>query len=387
MFTTEGHPIILPRPSGVVSSSPPAPPRTCRAPPTSSSFFSITASRPDLFHAAYFTKLHLSQIPDSTISSSDPSDLYLSPTNSTFYPYTLPLHLIPPNATCAPLPTRDSLELLFPEGFTAPNGIATSTILSRFAPKVQRVSNGVRILSLDALRLSLVDSTDTDSLRINKVSGIRLGREEVVYISRDLIDGINDSNFDVVPDTEVLDLHLTFHAAPAAPPSVSQGNILQDLLSFLNPHAASFLAAHGKDSTIPAVIARGEGAIPISSLDAAGFYISSSTACSGPLRYTAPIVVVERGGCTFAEKIANIPDDPIVRLIVVEDFLSGTGVEGIVAPVLDGTQRNARGRRTNPVGLVMVRSGVRWREVESVAVRKRVGVRVQGREVGGLVVD
>jgi len=220
-------------------------------------------------------------------------------------------------------------------------------------------------------------------LRINKVSGIRLGREELVYISRDLIDGIKDTNFDVVPDTEVLELHLTFYAVPAAP----HGNILQDLLSFLNPAASAFLTPQSKESVVAAVISRGEGAVTISDFDAAEIYVSASTACSKPLMYTAPIIVVKRGGCTFADKIANIPDDPVVRLVVVEDFLAGTGVVGVVAPVVDGIQRNDRGRRTNLVGLVMVRSGVRWWEVERVAVRKRVGVRVQGREVSGLVVD
>jgi len=404
VFTTEGHPIIIPRSSTTTTLSsrspppPPPPPRTCARPPSSSSFFSITASRLDLFHAAHFTKLHLSPTSD-TIASDNPFDLYNSPNNSTYYPYTLPPHLISPNATCAPLPSRDALDLIFPEGFVGPSAIALSTLLSRFTPKVQRVSNGIRILSLDSLRLSL--SADDDRMRINKVAGIQLGREEVVYIDRHLIAGIKDANFDVFPYDHVLDLLLTFHSTDEQH-GQSENGLLQDWLTKLGLADLSLndLLNLSPDLTtmaetevvVPAVISQGRGALTAEDLPFGVVYVANSQACSGLLPRgagAAEVVVVQRGGCTFADKISNIPDSVMVKLVIVEDYHNDSteeGTDGMQAPVIDGVQLNAWGRsRNNKVGLVMVRGGVvEWRRVKSVAVRTRVGVRVQGRDVGGL---
>jgi hypothetical protein len=297
---------------------------------------------------------------------------------------------VPPNATCAPLPTRDSLELFFPEGFTAPHALAASTLLARFTPKVQRVSNGVRILSLDSLRLSLLANADDDILRINKVSGVQLGREEIVYIDRNLIAGITDNNFEVVADSNVLDLLLTLK-----PVVEEETGLLQEFLSkfgSLNDLLTSLDMPPVLDDNeksefvVPAVIARGVGASTVPDMRAAAVYVADDTACSGLLPRSAAVaevIVVKRGGCTFADKIANVPDSNTVKLVVVEDFESSS--EGMVAPVVDGVQLNAWGRsRANKIGLVMVRAGVEWERVKSVAVKKRVGVWVQGKEVGGL---
>lgn len=402
VFTTEGHPIIIPSLRGThrISTThagkpnPPPPPRTCLKPPTPSGFFSNTAGRGDLFHAAFFTKLHLSTTPDSTVSADSPNDLFLSPSNSTFYPYTLPMHLVPPNATCDPLPTRDAFELIFPDGFVAPN--AALTLLSRFTPRVQRVADGIRILSLDALRLSLLTSADDASMRINKVSGVTLGREEVVYVDRNVIEGIKDVNFEVVPDTNVLDLVLTAYGGGGAGTGVMQDFLTRlglgevgfaDLLGLYPTDLPAAAVPHADVITVSAVMARGDGAVKVPDLRASLVYYADSTACAGVLPRgagLAEVVVIRRGECSFGEKIANVPDEPGVRLVVVEDY---EGVEEAVAPVVDGVQMNSWGkRRRNRVGLVMVESGVRWEEVRSVGVRRRIGVWVRGREVRGVEV-
>jgi hypothetical protein len=143
---------------------------------------------------------------------------------------------------------------------------------------------------------------------------------------------------------------------------------------------------------VPAVISQGRGALTAEDLPFGVVYVANSQACSGLLPRgagAAEVVVVQRGGCTFADKISNIPDSVMVKLVIVEDYHNDSteeGTDGMQAPVIDGVQLNAWGRsRNNKVGLVMVRGGVvEWRRVKSVAVRTRVGVRVQGRDVGGL---
>lgn len=481
VFSTEGHPLILPRtpapsaaaPSAAASSaatavtSAPAsaattvveavPPRTCAVPPAATGFFSPVASRTDLFHAAVLARLHEHPPPGPS---------------SPYYPATLPPHLVPPNATCAPVPSRDALDLVFPEGYAGPGAVAVSTLLSRFAPRIQRVADGVRILSLDALRLRLTaavaapapaaaaaaaaapahahayasdggdDDVDGDSshMRISKVAGVHLGREETVYIDRALIAGIRDENFAVFARNEVVDLLLTLSpslssSSPSLSSSLSLGpddggpggepggdaGYLQDLLAKLHDLLSLDPDLHLSTTTntfttttttttavgvqmgitIQAVISHGRGAVPPVDIPAGAVYVADSQACAGILPRRAgasPVVVLRRGGCTFAEKISHVPDSPIVKLVVVEDY---PGAAAGQVPRVDGQQLNAWGRpRNNPVPLVMVPGrggdggcgggeggggrGVDWARVAEVAVRTRVGVRVMGREVRGL---
>ena len=357
VFTTEGHPIILPAvPSTGLhtnttnpgASFVPAPARTCVKPPASSGFFSNTASRADLFHAAYFTQLHLTAPPSSPAAP--------------FFPYTLPAHLVPPNATCAPLPEPAAFELHFPAGFAAPR--APRTLRARLGPRTLRVADGIRILSLDALRLSLRGAPDAPAVRVARVAGVAVARGDVVYVDRALVAGLRDANFEIVAHPARADLVL------------DDGGVVHDLLARLGLAAAL-------PARVPATAARGAGALPARDLRAASVYDARSDACVHMLDAVAEVVVVRRGGCSFAEKIANVPDTPEVRLVVVENYDGGE----MVAPVLDGAQQDARGRaRANQVALVMVERGVRWGEVRAVEVRQHMGVRIGGREVLGVEV-
>ncbi|CCX34764.1 Similar to ER degradation-enhancing alpha-mannosidase-like protein 1; acc. no. O94726 [Pyronema omphalodes CBS 100304] len=378
VFTTEGHPIIIPKPAEI--STKPLPPRTCARPPESTSFFSTTASRDDLFHAAFFTKLHQKTPNINTISSDNPLDLYVSPCNSTYYPYTLPPHLIPPNATCAPLPTRDSLDLIFPEGYLAPAASAVSTLLSRFTPKVQRVNNGLKILSLDSLRLSL--TSDDTHLRISKVAGISVGRGETVYVDRSLVAGIDDINFEVTPNLQYAEVRLLYQG-------VKTENWFRDILGLglsdtMIGDAFNLAVAEAEEKVL-ATVAQGAGALPVLDIDFGSVYVSDSTACDKLLpkaAANAEVVVVKRGGCTFSDKVSNVPDSSTVKLVVVEDYEMVASAQPVVERQMNRWGRNRRNR----VQLVMVPGGVQWNKVQRVGLRTRVKVMVQGRVVGGLEV-
>jgi hypothetical protein len=229
VFTTEGHPLVVPR-SSRQGSHPQASKdgyRTadgpqaemCPLPPPNVPFsFSATAARDDIFHAASLTRLHL--IPNiNTINSplveftKDHPSISLSdlqsPTNYTFYPWTLPPSLIPPDGFCSKIVSRMIFELQFPMQLGSQQNV-------RFGGGVHRATDGIVIKSLDGVRIGLIqdqpqhasgsDIPVLDNYRINRVSGIALGRDEKVYIARDLLGDTADPNFMLVRDLSTIDL-------------------------------------------------------------------------------------------------------------------------------------------------------------------------------------
>ena len=75
---------------------------------------------------------------------------------------------------------------------------------------------------------------------------------------------------------------------------------------------------------------------------------------------THEVLVIKRGGCTFSQKVSNIPNfyhsPSSLALVVVVD--EGTDDEGLVSPSLDETQFTPSGLpRYNPIPLVLVRAG------------------------------
>ena len=235
VFTTEGHPLVIPkrassgsrrRPNGhlgherqaVIATDKDS--NTCQAPPLSSTFgVSFTASRSDLFHAASLARLHLrprrgaGEGPILQDSPNQPgvsvSDLS-SPTNYTYYPWTLPPHLVPFNATSAPMAIRPTMDISFP---SLPGGVNLG------ANALERVRDGVFVKSIGGLRLSMVQdvpltgaggASDVEAgYRVQVINNVPLGKDEKVYISRqitfDVVDPY-DPNFTRVRDSAMLDL-------------------------------------------------------------------------------------------------------------------------------------------------------------------------------------
>ncbi|KAH8152094.1 uncharacterized protein LAJ45_04088 [Morchella importuna] len=425
VFTTEGHPLIFPKSSAPPTNKPavykPLPSSlslTCENPRRGDiSFFSPTASRPDTFHAAQFTRLHLlPKTPPLGLSPLQPSDLdihaensyFWSPTNSTFYPWTLPPHLIHPDSVCAPLPGRESFELIFPSASSsATSGDGTAGI-------VKRVVNGVMVTgSIRGIRMGLLKEPD-DTLRVTSVGGTSLGRGEAVYLEPGLVDKgtKNDANFQVAADDEFVDLIIEVDDDAEAPveaeagemeghgygygyggyefpeldsrnaPLVDKGTLgellaklgldlqISDLLALVGgestaameerqkkTHVIDPIAAASnipkppkkKHKTIPAVMATGLSAYtppdkpfapassPVSSGSAnprqlafTNIYFSPGTGCVPDplLPANAQIVFVRRGGCTFSQKVRNVPDVRAVKLLVIVDADADVGQGG-----------------------------------------------------------
>jgi len=370
VFTTEGHPLIIPKRTETKRRARRSGPLTdadaamiysgavCPVPaqPVPLSL-SSTVARKDFFHAASLTKLHM--IPLGLPSVEVPSDHPMKhpggySVNRDYYPWTLPQELVPPNGVCAKIEKRQTFDITFP---VAPNFVMGPGSL-------QRVHNGIFINTLPGIRLGLVRDGPSDEpildeqYRIYAVGNIALGRDEKVFISRDSLSNIvnpMDPNFSRIRDTIMLDLVLEMPATGEKamvekvprdgvdPPEimipdtlhlggseslmrVALDSLLQHISSVLvnqtmSPGEITSSAPQVQRLTVPAITPTGVGSAPIpdvedsslditSSLPWKSIYISDET-CNEKIPHsialTHQIIVMKRGGCSFSTKLANIP--------------------------------------------------------------------------------
>ncbi|KAJ4299522.1 hypothetical protein N0V90_004767 [Kalmusia sp. IMI 367209] len=238
VFTTEGHPLIIPkrlRPSKSVKRNDldPEPQPVigmCALPPKALPFsISATAARPDIFHAASLARLHLMptretlESPLVEFNADHPSisaaDIQ-SPSNYTYYPWTLPPELVPHNAMSSKLAVRATFDLSFPN---LPNNIQMGTL--------QRVHEGILVNSMSGVRLGMVREPETlpfqqeismdEQFRIYAISNVALGRDEKVYMSRSTIESFNptDPFFTRTRDGQMVDLVIDLPPKPTITPS------------------------------------------------------------------------------------------------------------------------------------------------------------------------
>ena len=330
VFTTEGHPLVIPR--KVAGSSRvgrgkargsaetqaarvQAP--TCPAPPPPLPLtFSNIANRHDLFHASALAHLHLVPINPSRssplleASNSSPgislADIR-SPTNYTFYPWTLPQNLIPAKGISSAIWTPVISTLTFPDlaaakeaesGQSKPAGIAGVVPLGA----LQKVLDGVLIHSLSNVRLSMVQEPKSLLLptegsgelvemevgrefRVQGIANWALGRDEKVLVSGAALEGVSpsDPHFTRIKDLEWVDLVVDV----PAPGAEYQGEDGEDtdmqnetpanrsregLLEEVEKAVAGFLSDSGIDITNPGDI-KGQSAVTKSA--------ASSTAAKG----------------------------------------------------------------------------------------------------------
>ena len=229
VFTTEGHPLVVPKrfwnstgynKSGhraeAVQRTKATNHEVCPLPPQPVPLtFSATAARGDLWHAAYLARLHLMPTIETLESplvefSTDHPSISLSdirsPSNYSYYPWTLPPEYVPRDATCDMMGTRTTFDLSFP---TLPE---QPPVLGG----LQRVAGGVLINSMSGQRFGMIKEVDRtamqdssgDYFRIYAISNIALGRDEKVFIDRDLVAGFNpvDPYFSRIRDTNVVDI-------------------------------------------------------------------------------------------------------------------------------------------------------------------------------------
>ncbi|OJJ48084.1 hypothetical protein ASPZODRAFT_62205 [Penicilliopsis zonata CBS 506.65] len=226
VFSTEGHPLIVPkrlssdrsRRSREKFSDENTSQATCQIPPLPSGLgVSSTAARPDIFHAASLARLHLmpgrggaeGALLDYAYDHPSVSlaDLQ-SPSNYTFYPWTLPPELVPSNGMSSPMTTRPTLDISFP---ALPGVVAGPGSL-------ERVREGILIKNIGGLRLSMIqdllllssfDGTTTEGFRVQVINSVPLGKDEKVYLSHEVTFEVldpTDPNFTCVRDSNIVDI-------------------------------------------------------------------------------------------------------------------------------------------------------------------------------------
>jgi hypothetical protein len=240
VFTTEGHPLLVPRsasrsmPKIPAFKAPRTPKRfsdheadTCMA---SSSALPLTgshiANRPDLFHAAALAQLHLVSANAARVPSDEQvASGISSPTNYTFYPWTLSKTLVPTNGTSSSIKTAILSTLTFPNLQSLQNDhVAKLLESSGMVPPqgaVQKLADGLLITSLSNMRLNLVqeikryfvadgDSVEVNEYRIQGIANWGLGKDERVLVTTEALNqlggDINDEHFRRVKDLEKVDL-------------------------------------------------------------------------------------------------------------------------------------------------------------------------------------
>lgn len=486
VFTTEGHPLVIPK-SGrkPVRANVSNPARdgdgnfeypivgTCPAPPRAPPFsISSTAARPDVFHAASLARLDLmprDNIVESALfdyASDHPSrslsDL-ISPSNYTFFPWTLPLELIPYNATSTPMSHRPIIDISFPN---LPN-----TILG--PGSLERVPNGVLIKSIGGLRFGMVQDIPLEDMplgsegfRIQVINNVPLGKDEKVFIPGiPTLEVLNptDPNFTQNRDSTMLDIVIDVnpeqpvkntsatHSSSSSRTTESQNPLFNEYpssskvaaaytnaasnvktaMASLMSHVSSILREEShfssddfshthssvKRISIPAITSTGLGAAPIPDIEDAAFsYVSdvqpdrplawssiyfSDETCDRRLPLSVPkthqVIVMKRGGCSFSEKLKNIPAfrpaASSLQLVIVVSYDGRDGLDSdsprdpdptpvedlesrLVRPLLDEIQVIAGGMpRYNPVSMVLVDGGKETYE----NLRRAVGLGVKWR--------
>ena len=469
VFTTEGHPLIIPQ--SARSTKHPAVKKamsealdvgmsTCPAPKPQLPFsISATANRPDIFHAANLARLHLMPTIENLDSplieySSDHPSISLSdvrsPTNYTYYPWTLPLELIPHNGTCSVMIPRPTFDITFPP---TPSSIFSSGLM-------QRVGNGIIINSMAGLRLGMIQDVplvkggngDGDLFRVQAINNMPLGKDEKVFLSKEVASiavSAADPNFARIRDPTMLEVVVDVEPSikELKVPAKEDNRTTQDIanplpeimavdgdsdaastmrlaLSFIAQQVTSMIRDQPTTpkkslprECIPGITPTGPGAAAIpdvqeaSGPDAAGapqgsllwnsIYVAGNN-CDAKLPAEVPrnhqIIVMKRGGCSFSQKLQNIPSftpsGTSLQLVIVvsfEESENGHPDRWPVRPLLDSPQFTASGLpRHNPIPMVMVGGGERVYDIlgraVALGIKRRYTVQAQGVTISNVII-
>ncbi|RYC60290.1 hypothetical protein CHU98_g5907 [Xylaria longipes] len=442
VFTTEGHPLIIPRKD---TSRHPKKARkeqsvqpyfddrftnTCPLPPPLPPLSgSATAARKDLYNAATLIRLH--QVPnfhnvlniDAKPGQSTTEQPRLRPiSNYTYFPWTLPQSTLPIDGICVASKQPHTSIIEFPSSTQQSVGSAFN-IMFGGNNLIRMGSEGIAVNSLSGLKIGMVleepPITSERGWRVYSIGNFLLGRDEKVFVARDVLSDISDPFFHRVRDAVLVDILLQIEIPNTAPKQNStstdppspgtepiveiQGSdlgaaslfnsLLEQLTSALREPVTTFGPESApnidhKYITIPAITPVGVGVAPlpdvveapnpnlkasIESLSWRRVYFADQ-ACQGKLPDIAPkqhqVIVMRRGGCSFSDKLATIPSfaphrNGLQLVIVVSDDKEPLDEDeedvwgfNLIRPLLDEEQRTPAGvTRHRPIPMLMVAGG------------------------------
>ncbi|KAJ6262538.1 hypothetical protein Dda_3349 [Drechslerella dactyloides] len=428
VFTTEGHPIIMPPQTrirgkrsairntelhmrrqgyGRIKASSCENPKMLKQEPAVEALFSRVASRTDTFHSYNAVGLNLlpQYVPrqptritllddENTVqefgyyNDKDEENPYrylipYSPTNGSFYPWTLPPEIISPMAYCGKLPNENKLDLVFSVTQTKPGEAPP--------PGWVNIRGGVLINSLSGLRLGFEKQLVEDRIEyfITKIGDRVMGKDEIVVIDKNNIDTLHidggirfqtskDEGYEVVFDYE-----LEHNPKPTPTSITTKDSLLKDKRFEIKLDGEeisdeirdqveqlirdNILRNRPVDTTntapqrtltaqplIPktnrflvrrhlhAILGSGIGAVepppltskthsllrsmvhaaPSPTLPWRSVYVAG-LACDQPLpsiAATYPVILFKRGKCPFSQKMSNVPTSSAVKLAIVVNF-------------------------------------------------------------------
>jgi len=205
VFTTEGHPLIIPRDHTSedvnINAHAVMPSNVCPASPRATSMSGSTiTNRKDFFHAAILAQLVEQRSIPSTGQMHEPRD---DAQDKAIYPSHLPASLLPHDGVCAKLAIPRTLDLTFP---SLPSSFNDFTGL-------QRTDRGILIKSVSNLRLTLLMDSDSQFYKIVSLAGVALGRDEQLWLSPEVFTQINptDPNLYRTKNMDTVDLYIDAH--------------------------------------------------------------------------------------------------------------------------------------------------------------------------------
>lgn len=471
VFSTEGHPLIIPRPSNIskhgsrgggtstrdrgVSRE-----AICPLPPEMVPFtLSATAARDDIFHAAALARLHLMPTPDNVESpmiefTRDHPSISLSdvrsPSNYTYFPWTLPLGLVPHNGFCSKVAARPTFDITFP---AVPNMVMGPGA-------IQRVSSGILVNSIGGLRLGMIQDVPVstgmggngDLYRVQVINNIALGKDEKIFLAKDVISHVvnpQDPNFTRIRDMAMLDIVVDTVADPITSSGkvhlveinetvvvtpdillssgfdesseavsnmrVAFSSLVQQVTSMLREQPGPADTPQRREY-IPAITPTGLGAAPVPDVvealgsDVTGaaqglllwdsIYVTDEN-CAGKLPASVArehqVIVMKRGLCSFQQKLENIPSfapsPTAVQLVIIVSFEQEDQLtpNWLIRPLLESIQLTSSGLpRQNPIPMVLVGGGQQvyavFQNAVGVGIKRRYSVQAQGVPISNLII-
>ena len=380
--------------------------------------------------------------------------MYKATSNYTLFPWTLPPTMLPQNGTSAAPPEKILFWIEFPTSDLASSLLAkfgnSLVWQSHLGPTVRSI-DGLKL----QLERRQSDVLDAPVWRITHVGNTQLGKHETVYFYAEHVQHFKDEAFSCFRRQDAVEITLLFDDSdewntsmafatdesavmPTAMQATSEQkwpqalesdfaseSLLQSLLravsSVFEPGITALPLADEKNGPLTAgweaYTSTGPGAFPVppvSDTPTAGnpFYNAkkpisnfpwksvflAGLGCDAPLPDFAPrqhqVIVMLRGGCSFSDKIANIPSfssaaSSSLQLLVVIDESDAT--ESVVRPLLDTEQLTPSGlKRLNGVPMVFLRGSEGTYELmgraAGVGMRRKYWVESQGLMIENAVV-
>lgn len=249
VFTTEGHPLIIPKKS---YSRPSRPPKKSASTNTSMSLYtyydqnftnscpapkqpshplagSVTASRLDLFDVSRFTKLYdtpnihgpIEKLLQDDKGKDGPVFKYRATSNHTIFPWTLPPTMLPSDGICIAPKERIMSWVEFPTGDGASSFISQLT-----SPLTWLDDAGPTIQNLEGVKLQLEreynEMMDENVWRITGIGNTALGRHDIVNFYSEHVRHFKDDAFTCLRRTDIVDIVMLVEEPEPEPHEATQ---------------------------------------------------------------------------------------------------------------------------------------------------------------------